>query len=473
MNGTRQSRRRRPVEHLRIVQDNGAPETTDDATELALAREVCRRHAAEIRYNVTRGDYLTWTGSRWERDDTGQVARWTKATVQQTRDLFPHLNDRDIASVVKRMQSAAGIGGIMRLVQTEPGIPVTAEQLDRDPFLLNVGNGTLDLHTGQLRPHRWRDLITKQIPTEYHPDAPAPLWDAFLLRVMDGRETLVRYLQRVVGLALTGCIDVQELFILYGIGANGKSVFFETACDMLGEYAGTAPDSLLIARDRTEHPTEIADLLGKRLVVASETENGGKLRLALVKKLTGDARIKARFMRCDYFEFTRTHKTWLVTNHRPRVSENTEAAWRRIRLIPFSVIIPPDERDPALKDKLRAEFPGILAWAVRGCIDWQQNGMNPHADVLLATDEYRAEADTFSDYVTERLILGEFARVTRADLWRDYESWALKSSDRLDRSGLYERIRQLDGVAEGATKGVKRFDGVGLCFGSNTVGGCR
>jgi putative DNA primase/helicase len=274
---------------------------------------------------------------------------------------------------------------------------------------------------------------------------------------------LTAYLQRIAGLALTGCVNVEELFIFYGTGANGKSKFIDTLLHVLGPYAGTAPDTLLMSRNRDEHPTEVADLLGKRLVVASESDEGGRLRIQLVKKLTGDARIKARFMRQDFFEFQRTHKTILVTNHRPRVNENTEAVWRRIRIVPFGVTIPEAERDDGLLDKLIMEAPGVLAWAVRGCLDWQEHGMQPPAEVLVATDEYRSDADVFSDYVSERLILFSGARVTRKDLLTDYQAWAGKSPDRLDRNALYDRIRQLGGVAEGVTEGIRRFDGVGLC----------
>lgn len=452
-----------------VIDGNGQADDPLDPTELALAREVHREHGADLRFDVERGQWRIWNESHWQLDVTGQVVRWAKAASGRTREMFAGLNKVALAAAVKRMESAAGIGGILTLLKTEPGVSVTSADFDRNQMWLNVGNGTLDLRTGNLRPHDSRDMLSMQIPTIFNPQADAPIWREFLNRIMDGNAKLIEYLQRIVGLSLTGDITVQELFILFGVGANGKSVFVETVCGLLGKYAGTAPDTLLIARDRCEHPTEIADLLGKRLVVASETEDGGKLRLQLVKKLTGDGRLKARFMRQDFFEFDRTHKLILVTNHRPRVSETTEAAWRRIRLIPFNVIIPPDERDPELIAKLRGQYPGILAWAVRGCLDWQAGGMQPPDEVLIATDEYRAEADTFMDYLSERTIRFDGARVSRAELWADYQGWAAKSPDRLDRGQLYDRIRQLDGVSDdqwkvsGSRVPSRGFHGVGLC----------
>jgi putative DNA primase/helicase len=368
------------------------------------------------------------------------------------------------------MESAAGLSAILTLAKTEPGISVTSDELDRSDFLLNCANGTLDLRTGKLGQFNRADMLTKMIGTPYDPAAKAPLWMQFLDRIMAQDAELIEYLQRVAGLMLTGDISVQELWILYGNGANGKSVFVDTLLELLGEYAGVAPDSLLIARSHAEHPTELADLKGKRLVVASETEEGGKLRLQLVKKLTGDGVLKARFMRQDFFEFRRTHKTILVTNNRPRISESTEAVWRRIRLIPFNVVIPSEERDDKLLSKLRKELPGILARAVQGCVAWQLTGMRPPAKVLLATDEYRAEADPLGDYIESNLIVAQGKRVGRADLWNDYLSWAAKVGERdhLDRNQLYERVRRLEGVEDGTWKlaqtAIRGFRGVGLAW---------
>jgi putative DNA primase/helicase len=193
-----------------------------------------------------------------------------------------------------------------------------------------VQNGTVDLRTGELRPHRREDLLTKLAPVTFEPAAKPVLWLAFLNRIMGGNEGMIRYLQQIAGLSLTGDASVQELFVMYGCGANGKSVFLDTLSALMGDYAAEAPPSLVTSRTNDEHPTELADLCGKRLVVASETEEGAKLRIQLVKRLTGNARIKGRFMRQDYFEFPRTHKLVLVTNNKPVIRETTNAVHPRV-----------------------------------------------------------------------------------------------------------------------------------------------
>jgi putative DNA primase/helicase len=287
---------------------------------------------------------------------------------------------------------------------------------------------------------------------------------------MDGNARLIGYLQRWAGLFLTGSPNTHELLIAHGSGANSKSVIFDTFCGLLGPLAGVAPESLLIARHgQTEHPTEIADLCGKRLVVASETESGATLRLQLIKRLTGDAMIKSRFMRQNFFQFRRTHKLVLITNSKPRLTENTEAVWRRLRLLPFNVVIPPDERDPNLLDKLKAEWSGILNWCVRGCLEQQRQGMNPPEEVLVATNDYRDEADELAEFIASRCITGnDMFRVSRADLNGAYVAWAKATGERhpLDRNALYEAIRRREGVIEAAWKGggqaVRGFTGIGL-----------
>ncbi len=238
--------------------------------------------------------------------------------------------------------------------------------------------------------------------------------------------------------------------------------------NLLGEYASVASDGFLMAQQHQQHPTELAGLHGKRLLVASETEEGGTLRLQLVKQLTGDEQIKARFMRQDFFTFPRTHKLLMVTNNRPRIPENNEAAWRRIRLVPFEVTIPLEKRDPLLLAKFKSASEGILAWIVRGSVDRITNGMQAPQCVIAATNAYRDESDPLADYVTDRLDLGDDKRIIRGEAWMDYEAWTIQVGEKgsLKRDGFYARLRQLHNVKDSQWKfggqKVRGFSGVGL-----------
>jgi len=236
----------------------------------------------------------------------------------------------------------------------------------------------------------------------------------------------MRFVQRWHGHCLSADIREQYLPIYHGEGNNGKSVLLDTISAVMGDYAGEAPPDLITVRKHPEHPTEIADLLGKRLVVASETERDAELRLQLIKRLTGNARLKARRMRQDYFEFARSHKMILVTNNRPAIKEDTEAAWRRLRLVPFDVIIPKEQRDPDLMRKLRSEWPGMLAWMVRGCVDWLREGLTEPDAVVVATEAYRGAANSLEAFLTECCTLGEGLVCRSSDLLAAYGEWCAR-----------------------------------------------
>jgi putative DNA primase/helicase len=326
----------------------------------------------------------------------------------------------------------------------ESELPVAPDALDADPMLLNVANGTVNLRTGQLLPHRQEDLITKVAPVTVNSSTSCTLWLQFMNEITDGNQALINYHQRIAGLCLTGDISEQYLFILHGGGANGKSVYADTITGILGDYAGEAAPTLLMATRSEEHPTQTADLHGKRLVVASETEEGGRLKLQTVKRLTGDKTLKARFMRQDYFSFQRTHKLWMVTNNRPAVRENTHAVWRRIRLIPFEITIPEDRQDKHLVDKLREEWPGILNWMIAGCLEWQRSGLQAPEVVESATRRYQEEQDILAEFVQAVCILDGDLRTPRTEMYGTYKDWAAKAGDRhpLDRNTFYEHLRK-------------------------------
>jgi putative DNA primase/helicase len=390
------------------------------------ARAMVRDHGQDLRYCWPWHKWLVWTGAHWQGDDHGAVRRKAKQTIKRLARYAEALDDvtaKALMAHIKKSLSTAAIKAMIEGAQDEPGIPVLPEALDADPWLLNCTNGTLDLQTGTLRPHERADLLTRCIPVAYEAAALCPTWDAFLDRIMAGNQRLIRFLQRAVGYALTGVIREHVLLILWGTGRNGKSTFLNTLRALLGPYGLQAPSELLLVSHNDRHPTERADLFGKRFVAAIETEQGRKLAEVFVKEATGGDPIRARRMREDFWEFQPTHKVFLATNHKPVITGTDTAIWERIRLIPFTVTIPKDERDTTLPDKLHAELPGILAWAVRGCLAWQQDGLGEPDEVQQATAGYRTEMDVLGQFISECCLVGPHYR-TKAD--KLYDAYKLR-----------------------------------------------
>jgi putative DNA primase/helicase len=244
---------------------------------------------------------------------------------------------------------------------------------------------------------------------------------------MDGNRDLTGYLQRLVGYGLTGITTEQCLWLFHGAGANGKSTFLCTVLAMLGEYGMQAVSDLLLAKHNETHPTERADLFGKRFVCTIETDEGKRMAEALLKQLTGGDRVRARKMRQDFFEFDMTAKLILAANHKPTIRGTDYAMWRRVKLVPFTVTIGEDEKDKHLVEKLKTELPGVLAWAVRGCLDWQANGLGEPDEVRIATSGYQAEMDLLAGFISEVCFVHPSAKAQSSKLFEAFQEW---SSDR-------------------------------------------
>ncbi|MCK4626277.1 MAG: bifunctional DNA primase/polymerase [Phycisphaerae bacterium] len=355
----------------------------------------------DVHWCDERGKWYVWDGRIWKPDALREVSRFVELTMRAI--IREAADDPDVLKWATACNKGAKAAReTLEVIKHRTAIDVDA--MDQDRWLLGVENGVIDLRSGELLPHDRQRMISVLCPTTYDPDTPCERWLQFLAEIMAGDDAMIEALQRMAGYFLTGDISEQILPIFYGPGSNGKNVFLDTITGIMGPHAAEAPDGLVTTKKTDEHPTEIADLFGKRLVVASETEEGKKLRIGLVKKITGNKYLKGRFMRRDYFQFERTHKTVLVTNNKPVITETSNAIWRRLRLIPFEVTIPKARQDKHLTDKLVAEWPGILAWAVRGCLAWQQHQCDlalPEA-VVEATEAYRSDSDHVADFVAER-----------------------------------------------------------------------
>lgn len=419
-------------------------------TDTGLAERFAQQHAGRVRYCYPWGKWLAWDGRRWNEDATGIVEQLAKRTARSILQEAAAESDsdrmKDLCRFAASAESAHRRRAMLQLAQSEPGIPVLPDVLNTDPWALNVLNGTIDLRTGELRKHRPEDLITKLAPVEYQPDAKCPVWLRFLTDIFKGNSELVGFVQRLLGYCLTGNVSEQVLPIFYGTGSNGKSTLVNVVLGLLGDdYSIKAPPDMLMLKYGT-HPTERADLHGKRFVACIETEEGRRLAESLTKDLTGGDKIRARRMREDYWQFDPTHKIVLACNHKPVIKGTDHAIWRRVRLVPFMVVIPDAEQDTALPEKLRAEMAGILAWCVRGCRDWQRDGLGNPGEVQAATGDYRQEQDTIGGFLAECCTLGDMLTVKASVLLEAYREWSGDKKFAQRRFGLaltergYERF---------------------------------
>ncbi|MDP9440393.1 MAG: phage/plasmid primase, P4 family, partial [Actinomycetota bacterium] len=446
-------------------------------TDAGNAKRLMALHGSKIRRVEKWRKYLVWTGTRWEIDGTCQVERWAKdvpqAIIEEMRYITDKEERREHASFSFRTESHARVVAMIASFRSEPGVTVKATEFNKDPMLLNVQNGTLDLRTGELRPHDPDDLITQMAATEYDPSAACPEWDRFIEEILPSDE-LRAFFKRLVGYSLTGRVKEHILPILYGIGANGKSTVLNVLLAMMGDYGIQAVDDLLVAKGDA-HSTERADLFGKRLVVCVETEEGRRLNEALVKRLTGGEDVRARRMREDNWQFVASHTILMATNHKPRVLGTDRGIWRRLRLLPFDVSFAEEDQDKDLPEKLEKELPGILRWSVEGCLEWQRDGLGRPDEVAKATEGYRGEMDVLATFLEERCVLIPDAVTGATRLYKEYQSWAEESGEKawpqkLFGGKLEDRLKErYPGRKEhrrtttsGSNKGRKEYLGIGL-----------
>lgn len=401
-------------------------QSTRHQTDTGNAERLVDRFGDDLRYCDSLRTFLIWDRSRWAPDETREVIDLAKQTVRaiyaeaadcQDPNLRSSLVDWAISSESERARKA-----MVNLARSERQIVVRHDQLDSDIWLLNCQNGTIDLRTGELRRHCRDDLITRVAPVAFDPQATCPRWHAFLEKILPS--AAVRdFVRRAVGYSLSGDVREQVLFFCHGpLGQNGKSTFVFMLQELLGSgYAIQAAPDLLLAQKNRSHPTELADLFRVRLAVCNEMEEDCAFDQVRLKRLTGGDRIRARRMRQDFWEFDPSHKIWVASNHRPYARSDDDAVWRRLPVIPFDVRIPDAERDRGLLDVLRGELPGILAWAVQGCLEWQERGLHIPDEVLTATSTYRQEVDAIGQFLDECCIIpSPGAKATSKELYRAY-----------------------------------------------------
>lgn len=397
-------------------------------TDYGNAQRLSRGSDGRLLHVKAWGRWYCWDGQRWAEDRTGRVMQHAKATVRMMHLEAIDAADREWANQLTKWayssESERRLNAMVSLARTEPNFAETPEALDADPWLFNVKNGTIDLRTGRLQGHRPVDRITRVAGIKFDPEARAPRFEAFLDEIMGGDGELVGFLRRYFGYALIGEVLEHCLVFFYGLGANGKTTLLNVILGLFGEYGQQADPSLLIRTRSDAHPTSQADLKGARLAVLSEIDKGRYLAESLTKTLTGGDQIKARYMKQDFFEFTPSHSLVMAANHKPIVKGMDEGIWRRIHLVPFTVSIPPARRNPNLTAELLAELPGILNWAISGCLEWQRGGLAPPRAVTAATDAYRADMDTLGEFLAMHTTRDPEGEVETRELYSRYKAWA-------------------------------------------------
>lgn len=398
----------------------------ENFTDLGNARRFVHRHHTDVKSSGGKRGWWLWDGTRWARDESSEVMRYAKSTVRSLSEEAERLEGDDRDRMLKhafRSEQANRVQAVVQLAAGEPEIFVERDAFDAKPWLFNVENGTIDLRVTKLLAHNRTDLLTKLSPVEYDPRAVAPLWERFILDIMNGDAELVDFLQRAIGYAMTGETREHCLFFLYGQGANGKSTLLEVLRALFGDYAQQSDFNTFLARKSEGPRNDLARMRGARFVTAVETDGERGFDSAVVRTLTGGDTIVARRLFEEFSEFTPQHKIFLAANNKPVVKEHSEGFWRRIRIVPFTVTFSQARRDTKLIKKLQKELPGILNWALIGCQKWQKDGLTIPKAIKRATSEYREDNDPVGEFIAQRIVKEPGAWMSTTELHKHYSEW--------------------------------------------------
>jgi putative DNA primase/helicase len=425
-------------------------------------------HGDHVRYDHRRRRWLIWGGHWWRPDADSEVRRLAKATARKRYDaaatLFEGLEERKRESTFAiGSENRQRLDAMLAQAQTESPIADAGDGWDSDPWVFGATNGVVDLRAGRLREGQCGDRVTLHSEALFDQKAICPRWDRFLQEVFGADRELIDFIARAVGYSLTGDASEQCLFMCHGSGANGKSVFLTTLRAVAGSYAYNSPFSTFELAERSSIPNDLAALVGKRLVTASETNEAVRLNEARLKALTGGDPVTARFLHGEFFTFQPVCKLWLAVNHRPRVGDDSYGFWRRVRLIPFTRRFT-DDADRHLAETLRTELPGILNWAVRGALTWQEEGLEPPKVVQSATEDYRVESDPLAEFIEERCAVGTCCVAAAGQLYEAYRQWASDQGmrEREVLSTVTFGRRMSERFEKRHTRAGKSYHGVGL-----------
>ena len=451
--------------------------------DLGNARRLVKKHGDTIRFCHDAGKWYCWNGRRWAKDETGEIVRKGKTVVDEMlrqalamrRSAEAESDDAAVEAAKSFERHAVSSGNHRRILamisqaESEPGVTILADCLDADPWAFNCANGTLDLRTGELRRHNQSDLISKISEIAYDPDARCPIWEKFIAEIFENDEELVRFVHAACGYTLTGDTREQVFFILHGCGSNGKSTFIGVLRDILGDYETKTSTDTLVEKKNTSNTNDLAALRGARLVSAIETSAGKRLAEALVKELTGQDAVTARFLYQEFFTFVPVFKLWLACNHVPILQGQDHGIWRRIRLVTFGVQFQDADhpagpyKDKNLPEKLRSEYEGILAWLVRGCIDWQKDGLSTPKAVRAATGKLQQDMDVLGGFLSECCVFDNNSRSSAKELYSAYCQWAETNGEKpLSQRWFGLRLSERGTCDSYRTMNARYWRGIGL-----------
>jgi putative DNA primase/helicase len=440
----------------------------DVAGDHLNAQRFLLAHGHLVRRSPELDSWYLWNGSWWEEDRLDRVLDLAADVIDELRQWVAEADGPDeFKRRSAHYQASAKAGrrdALLSVAGTGPDVVVAIEQLDTHPLLLACRNGTVDLTNGSLGPADPAQLITRGVDVDYDPDATSELWEAFIDTTFSGDPDLIAYVQRLLGYCMTGVVHEHILPVLTGVGANGKSTLVGIVQDILGEHAITAPEGLVITLRHEPHPERLAVLRGRRLVVSAELEQRAVLAEGLVKMLSGGDTISARELYGRRFNFHPTHKILLYTNHQPRVHGTDPAIWRRLKVVPFKSVIPTDDQDPTLRHRLVEEHgPAVLAWLVRGAVEWHRNGLGDAKAVVVATDEYRMAQDIVASFLAECTFTADATVRTKiGDLFEVWRSWCEQAGERPGRQQDFTAAIEEHGVDVETYQGSRLTRGIGL-----------
>lgn len=436
---------------------NGDAEVVEDKpkkkfrlTELGNAERIAHEYGHVIKYVSDMG-WLIWDGKRWKIDTKKEIERITNKVL---RGLYK--SDDEMETKWARMCERRNIR-MNSIKDLMPLVPGEREEFDKYKYLFNVSNGIVNLKTGKLQAHDRNLNLTKITNVEFDEQAKCPEWLNFLEQIFLGDKELIEYMQRLIGYSLTGEITEQIMVFLIGGGSNGKSTFINIIKDLIGEYGKQAKSDTFIKKKETGANNDIARLVGSRFVSAIESEDGEVLSEAFVKQITGGEPVLARFLRQEYFEFIPEFKVFFTTNHKPVIKGTDEGIWRRIKLVPFNLQLPKQKRDLKLSEKLSLEMPGILNWAIEGCMKWQKMGLNEPKKVSKATGDYKEEMDIIGPFLFERCYVDVAQKISAKELYEVYSNWCYQNGEFALKNRAFYRVLETQGFKKERGAGNKYF----------------